>query len=168
MKKLISYILFPSLMFSLSACSEETVQTEKNETPEQVDKIKQIEEIQQTLVKPEIAETTPQDNQQASENNEPKSAEQLWLESQQLSKEVWNKSKQTTDQLWQTGKENSQEIWIDTKQTSSEVWNDVKDTSKEIWLDSNKAFETLLKTKEQEATPNKKTDEAAKLADDQA
>lgn len=155
MKKHIPFIMFSPLLLSLMACNDQTVSNPTNQGKA---------ENTQT----EIAAI---DEPQKDTNNVPKSAKQLWQESQQLSKDVWEKSKQsgeqlldkskksseemlqkskkTTGELWQSTKENSHEVWIDTQESSAGVWDDVKDKSKQVWLDGNQALETLIKTKEQ-------------------
>jgi len=170
--------MFSPLLLSLSACNEQSMQTAQN-----------LSEVNEIENKQSATETPAQTDQQADTNNEPKSTEQLWQESKQLTKEVWEKSKKSGEQLWDESKqssneilqeskqksdllwestlENSNEIWIDTKETSTEVWNDVKDTSEQIWLDGNQAFETLMKTKEQENASDEKTDVAAELPEDE-
>jgi hypothetical protein len=175
MKKYIPFIMLSPLLLSLSACNEQTASN-----PIKQEKVEDKQQV------PEIA---PQDNQTKNINNAPKSAQQLWQESQQLSKDVWETSKKsgeqlldksksssndilqksakTTDELWQSSKENSQDIWIETKESSAEVWDDVKDAGQQIWLDGNKALETLIKTKEQATGSEKKTETTIQLADDE-
>ncbi|MFT4837458.1 MAG: hypothetical protein ACI8UC_001940 [Psychromonas sp.] len=163
MKKCIPFIIFSPLLLSLMACNEQTTSYLMNQENAQ---------NQQTV-------TAATDEPQKDTNNVPKSAKQLWQESQQLSKDIWEKSKQsggelldkskkssnealqkskkTTDEIWQSTKENSHDIWIDTQESSAGVWDDVKDKSKQVWLDGNKALETLIKTKEQTNEAEKET-----------
>jgi predicted P-loop ATPase/GTPase len=168
MKKYIPFIMFSPLLLSLMACNDQTASNPTEQT---------------------VTETAATDEQQKDTNKAPKSAKQLWQESQQLSKDIWEKSKQsgeqlldkskkssdealqkskkTTDELWQSTKENSHDIWLETQENSAEAWDDVKDKSKQVWLNGNQALETLIKTKEQKTESEKETENTTQLPDDE-